>query len=263
MKNFLHLILVSGCLFSLLSCNEKAVTENAKANLQIRLTDDPAGFDAVNIDIIDILYNNSTDSTTGWVSVPGAKKGIYNLLDLVNDKDTLLADAEIPTGRLQQLRLVLGDRNTIVVNGVSTTMQTPSAQQSGLKLNIQQDIENGVLYKLLLDFDVARSVVKAGNSGKYILKPVIRTVLEAQGGSVNGVVTPPSFPTAVLLIQNTDTPATTFTSTMGNYLIKGVKAGTYDIHFVPTDTTYDKSVKNGVIVTDGKVTRVDTAKLSQ
>ncbi|MFM2146288.1 MAG: hypothetical protein RL732_1124, partial [Bacteroidota bacterium] len=166
-------------------------------------------------------------------------------------------------GRLQQLRLVLGDRNTIVVNGVSTTMQTPSAQQSGLKLNIQQDIVNGVLYKLLLDFDVARSVVKAGNSGKYILKPVIRTVLEAQGGSVNGVVTPPSFPTAVLLIQNTDTPATTFTSTTGNYLIKGVKAGTYDIHFVPTDTSYDKSVKNGIIVTDGKVTRVDTAKLSQ
>ena len=263
MKNFLPLILASGCLLSLLSCNEKAVTENAKANLQIRLTDDPAGYGAVNIDIVDIQYNYTTDSTSGWASVPGAKKGVYNLLELVNDKDTLLADAEIPTGRLQQLRLVLGTNNTIVVNGLQTDLQTPSAQQSGLKLNIQQDIVNGVLYKLVLDFDVARSVVKAGNSGKYLLKPVIRTVLVAQGGSLSGVVTPANFPTAVLLIQNTDTPATTFTSTTGNYSIKGVKGGTYDIHFLPTDTSYDKSVKNGILVTDGKVTRVDTVKLSQ
>ena len=111
--------------------------------------------------------------------------------------------------------------------------------------------------------DDAQTVGRRDRVGAVGRVHLDREVLVAQGGSLSGVVTPAGFPTAVLLIQNTDTPATTFTSTTGNYSIKGVKGGTYDIHFLPTDTSYDKSVKNGILVTDGKVTRVDTVKLSQ
>src|SRR5687768_3184429 len=165
------------------SCSDKDSAE--KARLEVRLTDDPAAYDAVLIDIKDVQINVTGDDDKNWQSLAGVKAGIYNLLDLVNDKDTLLVNADIPTGRLHQIRLVLGNNNSIVLNGITTALETPSSMQSGLKLNVQHDVTGGILYKMVLDFDAARSIVAAGN-GKFVLKPVIRTVLNAVGGSIKG-----------------------------------------------------------------------------
>ena len=60
-------------------------------------------------------------------------------------------------------------------------LTTPSAQHSGLKLNVHAELTEGITYKILLDFDAARSIVKTG-SGAYNLKPVIRTITEATSG---------------------------------------------------------------------------------
>ena len=181
------------------------------------------------------------------------------MLDLVNDKDTLLVNADIPSGRLHQIRLVLGTNNSIVLNGVTTPLETPSAMQSGLKLNVQHDVTGGILYTMLLDFDAGRSIVTSGN-GKYILKPVIRTVLNAVGGSIKGAVTPNTVLTAVYAINGTDT-MTTFTDASGAYFIKGVPAATYKLQYWPTDVTYKSQEKTGITVTTGNVTVVDTVRL--
>jgi hypothetical protein len=243
--------------FSLSSCSNK--DNNNTARLQVRLTDDPGPYSAVNIDVQDVQINVTGDDDKGWQSLAGVQKGVYNLLDLVNDKDTLLANANIPTGKLHQIRLVLGTNNSIVLNGNTIALQTPSAQQSGLKLNVQQNVTADILYTMLLDFDVARSIVDAGN-GKYILKPVIRTVLNAVGGSIKGAVTPASVRTAVYAINGTDT-MTTFTDATGGYLIKGVPAATYNMQYLPSDVNYKSQTKSGIAVTTGNVTIVDTVRL--
>jgi len=242
---------------ALTSCSEK--DSNEKAKLEVRMTDDPAAFDAVYIDLKDVQINVTGEDDKNWQSLPGVHAGIYNLLDLVNDKDTLLVNADIPTGKLHQIRLVLGSNNSIVANGVTTKLETPSALQSGLKLNVQQNVNGGILYTMLLDFDAARSIVSAGN-GKFILKPVIRTVLNAVGGSIKGAVTPKTVTTAVYAINGTDT-MTTFTDDNGAYLIKGVPAATYTMRYWPTDTAYKSQVKTGIAVTTGNVTIVDTVRL--
>jgi hypothetical protein len=162
---------------------------------------------------------------------------------------------------VEQIRLILGTENFVQLKGQANRikLETPSAQQSGLKLNIHQDINSGVLYKLLLDFDVAKSIHQTGN-GKYMLKPTIRTILDAIGGSIKGYVRPIDFQTSVLAIQGSDTVASTYTDS-GNYLIKGLGAGTYDLHFIPTDTSYQKQIKPLVGVTVGNTTIVDTVTL--
>jgi hypothetical protein len=242
---------------TLISCSEKDSSE--KARLEVRMTDDPAAYDAVYIDLKDVQINVTGDDDKNWQSLPGVKAGIYNLLDLVNDKDTLLCNADIPTGKLHQIRLVLGSNNSIQLNGVKIPLETPSAQQSGLKLNVQQTVTGGILYTLLLDFDAGRSIVTTGN-GKFILKPVIRTVLNAVGGSIKGAVTPKTVTTAVYAINGTDT-MTTFTDLNGGYLIKGVPAATYTMKYYPTDTAYKSQTKTGIAVTTGNVTIVDTVRL--
>src|SRR5688572_18922495 len=139
-KQFFLIASVSAiiCLFVFVSCTKNDNgNDNGKANLQVFLTDDPGDYDAVNVDVQDVQINFSGDTSNGWQSLPGVATGVYNLLDLVDNKDTLLVNADIPAGRIQQIRLVLGDDNSIVVDGVESKLETPSAQQSGLKLNIQ------------------------------------------------------------------------------------------------------------------------------
>lgn len=254
----LSLLILSSSFF--IACKKNNSQDNA--HLKLYLTDDPGDYEAVLIDVKDVQINVTGDGDEGWQSLAGVKTGSYNLLDLVNDKDTLLADALIPSGKLHQIRLILGTENYVKIGGQLIKMDTPSAQQSGLKLNVQQDVTGGILYTMVLDFDVARSIVNTG-SGKYNLKPVIRTVLNAVGGSIKGFVAPDTISTAVLAIQGPDTIATTYTGTDGGYLIKGLGAGTYSLHFLPADTAFQDDVRDGINVTTGNVTLVDTVQLHQ
>lgn len=244
------------------SC-QKNVTGDGKARLQVFLTDDPGDYEAVYIDVKDVMINLTTDTSGGWQSLTGVAPGVYDLMKLINDDDTLLADAVISTGRIEQIRLVLGTENYVKLEGDPTLkkLETPSAQQSGLKLNIHLDAVEDILYKLLLDFEVARSIVKTGND-KYVLKPVIRTTLEAIGGSIKGVVSPASVNTTIYLVQTPDTITSTFTGLNGGYIFKGLPAGSYDLHFNATDP-YKDSIRTGIPVNTGQVTIVDSMFLHQ
>jgi hypothetical protein len=241
------------------ACQRENSVSADKARLQVYLTDDPGNYDEVVIDVQDIKINYSSDTANGWQSLSNVRTGTYDILKLVNDNDTLLGDAELNAGRIEQIRLILGANNYVKVDGQTIPLQTPSAQQSGLKLNIHQDVNAGVTYKLLLDFDAARSIVKTGNN-KYILKPVIRTSLQSIGGSLRGFVLPDSVNTAVFAIQGSDTVTGTYTSN-GSYMIKGLDAGTYTLAFAPSDTTYKFQNKTGITVTTNTVTTVDTVTL--
>jgi hypothetical protein len=262
MKSRNHLVILSlsvAVILCFAACSKKEAS-SGKAHLQVYLTDAPASYDQVLIDVQDIRINYSSDTASGWQSLSQVNTGTYDILRLVNDQDTLLANADLNPGRIQQIRLILGDNNYVKVNGQLFKLETPSAQQSGLKLNIHQDVNAGVLYQLLLDFDAARSIVKTGNN-KYILKPVIRTSLLAVGGSIRGFVLPSNVSTAVFAIQGTDTVAGTYTSN-GAFLVKGLNAGSYNLSFVPSDTpVHHIQTRPGVTVTTNNVTVIDTVRL--
>jgi major membrane immunogen (membrane-anchored lipoprotein) len=260
LKHLAHGMLLLGTTLFMTACSKD--DNGGKARIQVALTDDPGDFKAVYIDVQEVNVNYKDNDDNGWQALSGMKKGRYNLLDLVNDKDTVLADAEIASGTIKEIRLVLGDDNWVVTNaGDSIKLQTPSGQSSGVKLKINMAVSEGIQYKLLLDFDVAKSIHEAGSAGKYILKPVIRTVLEAQGGSIKGVVLPAVLPSAVLVLKGTDTVASTYSGVGGAYLLKGIAAGTYALHYISVDSTLQPSVKQSVVVETGKVTTLDTLTL--
>ncbi|MEO7445539.1 MAG: DUF4382 domain-containing protein [Ferruginibacter sp.] len=256
-KSFLALGMCSSLFF--ISCQKGVDNNDSKASLQLRLTDSPnPDVREVWVDIRDvqISYND-----TSMVALSGVHPGVYNLLDLTNGRDTLLADADIPAGNIGQIRLILGDNNYIITNsGERIPLRTPSAQQSGLKVKVNQTVTGGMLYRLVLDFDAARSVVKAGNSGNYNLKPVIRVLtFLPSGGSAKGVVTPANLNTAVYAIQGMDTAAGTFTNSTGNWMIRDIAAGNYTFSFVPADTT--KATQQKIVnITLGQTTVVDTLR---
>ncbi|HLP11764.1 MAG TPA: DUF4382 domain-containing protein, partial [Flavobacteriales bacterium] len=136
-----------------------------------KMTDAPALYSNVNVEITGAeVYRQNR----GWVALH-INQGIYDLLTLQNNVTAVLATGEkIPTGRISQLRLILGSNNTVTtLDGSVYPMKVPSGSQSGLKVNIDRDIHTNDYIEVILDFDANASVVLNGN-GEYHLKPVIK-----------------------------------------------------------------------------------------
>src|SRR5574339_376794 len=114
------LVITSMMLFT--SC-KKNNNNDGNARLQVFLTDDPGDYEAVYIDVKDVQINVTGDDVNGWESLQGVNAGVYDLLRLVNDEDTILADAEIPSGRLHQIRLVLGTENYVKIEGTTNLIK--------------------------------------------------------------------------------------------------------------------------------------------
>ena len=246
----------STCLF--FSCDQ---ANESTSYLEVRLTDAPGDYEEVNIDIQDVQVNAGSGES-GWKSLE-VNKGVYDILKLTNGLDTLLGKIELPAGRVSQVRLILGDQNSLRVDGATETLSTPSAQQSGLKLQVNADLLEGITYKLLLDFDAARSIVRAGNSGKHNLKPVVRTIAEASSGAITGLISPIESSPAVYAIVGTDTLGTAFADQInGKFLLRGLPAGTYKVTFEPK-TGYQPMVQESVAVSVGNVTNLGTVTILQ
>jgi hypothetical protein len=266
-KHLWSLLTLTGILaiiFTFNACKKTDVKTNQPSKMNIYLTDAPAAYKAVWINIQQVMVkNDGTDSAGGWVEVPLLKPGMYNLLNFRNGEDTLLGGVDLPAGKVSQIRLILGDNNQIELeDGSMVDLKTPSAQQSGLKLNLDAELKPGIPYDLELDFDASRSIVKAGNSGQYILKPVIRTFAKAAGGGIEGVVLPDSANVQITAIAGIDTLGA-MPNASGAYKFWGLPANTYTLIFTADSTTgYHSDTVNNVAVTIGNITTVDTVRLA-
>ncbi len=167
--------LVLFCLVFLYSCEtlfeaDLSPTNNSTTTLNIRLTDGPIDLEEVNIDLQGVVVKGEE----GFEEIAlETNTGIYDLLDFQNGIDTLIAMADIQLERIREVRLILGDNNTVVVDGEIHELKIPSGSQSGLKIKACLDLGPMTEFDLLLDFDAGASIHQTGN-GKYIMRPVIK-----------------------------------------------------------------------------------------
>lgn len=236
--------------------------------LRLALTDAPTcGYDAVNVTIQKIRVhqsNSASDTDNGWSDVVLNPARRVNLLTLTNGVLNELGQTPLPTGKYTQLRLVLADNDAIhpMANsvtpsgGVEMALKTPSGQQSGVKANINIDITANKMADFVLDFDVCKSVVTAGNSGQYLLKPVI-TVIPRYVSGVTGFVdaTLVNGTTSVSLQQGGMVIKATAPGINGQFLLQPVAPGSYTLVLTaPGRTT---AVVSGVVVATDTVTPIN------
>ena len=257
--------------------NSDEITGDAPSSLKVILTDAPGDYESVFIDIQEVRVRRAdsteTDSTESdsteheeeWVTVSQEPVRV-DLLTLQNGNTLILGETELEPGTYDQMRLILGDDNEVVVNGESFYLKTPSAQQSGLKLKLDAEIEEGTSYSLLVDFDASRSIVETGKGKNpnfsYLLKPVLRAVNLQETGSISGVVVPNDFTTSVYTVVNEDTIATN-TGEEGEFQILGLAEGLYDLNFEPDSSGFQDTTITGIEVFSAEDTAIDTVKLSE
>jgi len=250
LKRVAFVPLVVLIIISLASCTK----EKDSSHLSIRMTDAIANYSSVMVDIqgVEVIVNN------GAPILLNTETGIYNLLDYSNGLDTLIAYGDLKEGTISQIRLILGPNNTVTHNNVVYPLSTPSAMQSGLKLQIHQELVAGVEYSILLDFDAHQSIVITGN-GEYQLKPVLRAIEAVISGSIRGSITPVGVIAAVTATSN-GVSFYSSTNANGDFLIAGVPAGTYDVTVTP-DLPMVAVTVTGIIVTLGVSTNLGTLAL--
>ncbi|MFZ6052162.1 DUF4382 domain-containing protein [Halocola ammonii] len=149
--------------------NEDLNSTDSPTRVKIYMHDQPIDYQQVNIDLQAIELKGSGEDQ--FIEL-GEFAGIYNLLDYQNEVDTLVGDSLINFAYLSQIRLILGPENSVMVDSVLYPMQTPSAQQSGLKINVNQSLSEMDTLVVSFDFDANESVHQLGN-GDYQLHPVI------------------------------------------------------------------------------------------
>ena len=240
--------------------------------LRLALTDAPScGYDSVHVTVSKVRVHQSSsasDADAGWSEVVLNPAKRVDLLSLTNGVLMELGQIPLPTGKYTQMRLVLADNSTSQplanavwpTGGSEVALKTPSGQQSGVKTNINIDIAENKMADFVLDFDACKSVVQAGASGQYLLKPVV-TVIPRYVSGVQGYVDSAlgAGATRVSLQLNGTIIKATVPDSTGKFLLQPVAPGNYTLVMAaPGRTT---AVVTGVPVVAETVTPVASVAL--
>src|SRR4051812_35582574 len=219
---------------------------SSNGTLGVSLTDAPAcGYDAVNVTVSKVrVHMNAAvpDTSAGWSEITLSPPQKINLLNLTNGKILSLGETPLPAGHYTQMRLVLEPNtgpnppfaNSVILSGGPTTeiaLATPSAIQSGIKINNPFTVVSGERSDFVLDFDACKSVVKTGN-GDYLLKPVINIVPNTANG-IDGFVDTAFLGAGINAVITAQQNGTVVDSTVpepdGSFFLARLAPGDYDV----------------------------------
>lgn len=108
---------------------------------------------------------DDSESRDGWVTYDVDSRTV-DLTQLKGDNATLIDSPELPAGNYSKVFVYVSDINATLTDGSSVNVKLPSNK---LQLNKGFTLEPNSTVSFVYDI----TVFKAGNSGKYILKPVI------------------------------------------------------------------------------------------
>jgi Domain of unknown function (DUF4382) len=259
-------------------------------SLALSLTDAPSGdYRAVyvTIDRVEVHLGGNEASPNNWQTIAEPHK-TYNLLKLVNGVLEELGETELDPGIYTQMRLIIGETvpddgalnifgdphqyaNYIILKtgDDQIPLKVPSGPQTGIKLVKSFWVAANQRTHLILDFDAAKSVIRAGNSGQYLLKPTIKVidavklyfiegaVLDEEGTPLEGVsVSAQVNRTSVDPKDEVVVSATSSTDENGAFLLLFQQPGTYNI--VAYKDTYGFAFDCGVPTVSNTASGVTT-----
>jgi len=243
------------------SCSDSTSSETEQGQIKITMVDAPAAYDQINIVVDRVeVHRSGSDSASGWFVINN-NTATYNLLTLRNGASVILCDNYLDAGHYTQIRLIIGTGSNIVVDGITYPLDVPSGEQTGIKLNHEFEIQSGVIYELMLDFDAEHSIVHTGN-GQYKLKPVIRLVPMIISGVVSGKINPVSAAGLVYAISGSDTSVTIAEPITGSFMLMALPQTTYNVEVFSANAAYNDTTIYNVVVVAQQNTDIGNINLS-
>lgn len=283
----------AAALFVFFACNKNnSSTSNpnippGKSQVSIYMMDDPIQFTKVLIDIrqVAVLVDTGAKQTDGdeddqwdddycgrhrsrenksvfWDTL-NITPGVYDLLQLRNGADTLLAKGLIPSGKILKVKITLGSDNTIYTDSATHYPLEVFGPHPYFTINVRHvDVSsvNSNDFKLWLDFNLERSIFFW--DGEFLLKPYIVVFNDQAQAKIKGVALPRGKVALIRASSSSDTLYAIPGWDDGDYQIRNVPAGTYSINFKGRDGYKDTTIAN-ITVTAGQTTKVPTVTLHQ
>ena len=245
MKKILASIFILIAILS--ACSDNSTDpQSGNGSIKMYMVDSPSTYDSVIVCVTSVeIHRSGDDTTSGWFVINDSTR-YFDLLKLRNGASAILGDTSLPAGQYTQIRLILGTNNYVIENGVKHSLVVPSGSQTGLKLNHQFTIETGVLYELMLDFNVDKSIIVTGN-GAYKLKPVIRVIPVVVSGSISGRVLPLDALATVFTTLGSDT-VTTYPDIDGYFKLMALPQGNYNVEIEAANVLYRDTVITNINV---------------
>nr|WP_294991788.1 DUF4382 domain-containing protein [uncultured Sediminibacterium sp.] len=288
---FLGLMMFIATTMAMTSCkkSDSAQIPAGKQNLSLYLTDGPGFFDQVFVDIksIQVLvdttkdtrkndtcnwdrlgayigstFGNRKDSGLVWTNL-NINAGVYDILNLRNGVDTLLASTEIPKGAIRLIRIEIGSNNSVVKDSVTYPLYWPDNLPKYILIKLKGHESEEYMpnkLRLWLDFDVNRSIIVLNNN-KFYLKPVFHFFIEKTTASVSGKVKPMDAKAVLTLFNGTDT-AYALPNRNGEFKMRGLKNGTYSL-YINASNNYKDTTINNIVVQAPKNTSVGVIELKK
>lgn len=250
----------------------KEESNKTQPTLRVRLTDAPYPYSSlssadITVDAVEVRMNG------GLRTLPvDAAPVSMNLLSLQNGVTEMLVDTAVPSGSIDQIRLIISSASVTLSDGRVFNLQIPGGESSGLKIDVSPSVQvsESLTTELLLDFDVSQSfepvpasAKKAEDINHFKFHPVLRAANLSQTGTVAGHVwndqgTPSNFSDDTLIagasvnVMSDDASLReggTATSEQGFFSVSGLSAGSHLVSveatgFNPVDLSADVTVAN-------------------
>jgi hypothetical protein len=212
---------------------------------------DPAGSGSLSINLTDAPVDSAMEVVVVFTGVELHRTngetvsidfGTSKSIDLMRLRDgvttALTQDSAVPAGDYDWMRLkVLATRNSQsesyirLLSGLQFPLWIPSGAETGLKLIRPFTVAQGSTTRLLVDFDLRKSVhAPPGQEPNYILRPTLRLLDQIQVGRIEATVNLAALATAQL-----GAAAPVSQCKGGLYLFSGAAATPDDQDGVATD----------------------------
>ena len=136
--------------------------------------------------------NNGSFQDEKWLTLM-EKDTLINFFKLINGQTAFLGETEIPVGKYNQLRIIIGNGSSVEISGKTYSLKIPSGSQTGIKINLNSSInedtislfKDGII-KLFLNFDISKSLKSTGHG--YLLKPHFKIFNGNSSGTIQGII---------------------------------------------------------------------------
>ncbi|HKQ46569.1 MAG TPA: DUF4382 domain-containing protein [Phycisphaerae bacterium] len=258
---------------SLLGCMAFPSNFGATGKLVLQVTDKPFPVDFIAEALVTVTRvevrqaSEDENAEDGFVVIFEGERTL-DLLDLRNGRTDLLAEADIPVGMYDQMRLVVTEGHITLTDDSEFDLKVPSGESSGIKLNFEFEIVEDEELVLLLDVDLSRafSAIPSGHIDDvstitgFHFHPAfaMRLISVLEAGQITGIVNDnadPANPVANALVTafKDDVEVTsTVTEADGAFTLMGLPTGTYRVEF--SATGFDDLTVNDVEVMAGETT---------
>ena len=206
--------------------------KSTTGQLVVRLSDAPGDqIQSATVWVSSIYLIGGGDTTGSHLAITSTPAQ-YDLMSLQGGVTAALGTATIPVGDYTQMRLVVDSARVTLKSpltfsdaSITKTLQTPSAQRTGIKVNFSGPVHVAAGQTILVvDFDVARNFVFTGPSASptgVLFKPVLHATVQDIAGSIAGTVSPANAKAQLFAIANGDTVASAFAdTTSGAYVLR-------------------------------------------